>query len=97
MSNTTPAADVDRVYVPTQDGRLYAVDGSTGKCLWVFNTGTDNLSTPTLVENIVLVGDNKGKLHAVDKVSGEEQWALQIAEGLTSTPVLANGTLYAVE
>jgi len=92
--NTTPTADADRVYVPTENGRLYAVDGSTGKRLWVFNSGTDALSTPTLVENIVLVSDSKGKLHAVDKVSGEEQWALQIAESLTSAPVLANGTLY---
>jgi len=90
----TSAADADRVYVPTEGGRLYALDASTGERLWVFNSGTDKLSTPTLVEHIVLVGDSKGELHALDKNSGEEQWSLQIAEGLISIPVLADGTLY---
>jgi outer membrane protein assembly factor BamB len=70
------------------------LDASTGERLWVFNSGTDKLSTPTLVEHIVLVGDSKGELHALDKNSGEEQWSLQIAEGLISIPVLADGTLY---
>ena len=92
--NKTSTADADKVYVPTEDGRLHAIDRFTGERLCIFDSETDNLSTPTLVENIVLVGDSKGKLRAVDKESGEEQWALQIAEGLTSTPVLAGGTLY---
>ncbi|MDA0988520.1 MAG: serine/threonine-protein kinase [Chloroflexi bacterium] len=92
--DTTPTADEDRVYVPTQDGKLFAIDRLTGTRLWVFSSGTDNLSTPTLVENMVLVGDSQGALRAVDKDSGEERWSLQIAKGLTSTPVLAGGTVY---
>ena len=91
---TTPTADEDKIYVPTQGGMLFAVDRLTGERLWRFESGTFSLSTPTVVQNIVLVGDSDGKLHAVDKDSGEEQWTLQIAEDSTSTPVLAGGTLY---
>jgi outer membrane protein assembly factor BamB len=90
----TPAADEDKIYISTQDGRLYAVDRLTGGILWTFKSGANTLSTPTIVEGSVLVGDNKGVLHAVDTESGKEQWVLQIAKGGTSTPVLAGGTLY---
>ncbi|MDP6493967.1 MAG: PQQ-binding-like beta-propeller repeat protein [Dehalococcoidia bacterium] len=92
--NVTPSADQDRVYVPTEGGKLFAIDRLTGQYAWVFDSGADNLSAPTLVGNIVLLGDSKGQLRAVDKDSGKEQWALQIAEGSTSAPVLAGGTLY---
>jgi outer membrane protein assembly factor BamB/serine/threonine protein kinase len=101
---TTPTADEDKLYVPTHtstrrqpkssDGKLFAIDRFTGVTLWVFKSGTNNLSTPTLVDDMVLVSDSEGVLHAVDKDSGEERWSLQIAEGLTSTPVLAGGTVY---
>ncbi|MBI4282401.1 MAG: PQQ-binding-like beta-propeller repeat protein [Chloroflexi bacterium] len=90
----TPAADEEKLYIPTQDGKLYAVDRLTGKRLWTFKSGAFDFSTPTLVENVALVGDNRGRLHAVDIDSGKEQWVLQIAGGILSTPVLADGTLY---
>ncbi|MDP6102214.1 MAG: PQQ-binding-like beta-propeller repeat protein [Dehalococcoidia bacterium] len=90
----TPAADEGKVYVPIQDGRLHAIDRSTGKRLWLFDSRAYGLSTPTIVEDTVLVGDGKGMLYAVDKDSGEKQWELQIAERGFSTPVLAGGTLY---
>jgi outer membrane protein assembly factor BamB len=90
----TPAADEDKIYVPTQDGSLIALDRLTGNTLWTFISGARGLSTPTIVQNVLLVGDDQGVLHAVDSDSGEEQWALQITGGPISTPVLANGTLY---
>ena len=91
---TTPAADEDKIYVSTHDGRLHAIDIQTGDHRWIFDSGSYGLSTPTLVENTVLVGDGTGKLYAVDVESGEEQWSMQIAEGGLSTPVLAGGILY---
>ena len=88
------AADEDNLYIPTQDGRLVAIDRLTGTILWTFKSGTHGLSTPTIVADVLLVGDDQGLLHAVDLNSGEERWALQIADGSISTPVLADGTLY---
>jgi serine/threonine protein kinase len=92
--NSTPAVDENNVYVPTEGGRLHAIDRFTGKRLWIFDSETDNVSMPTLVEDVLLLSDSNGALRALDRDSGKEQWSLQIAEGITSTPVLAGGTLY---
>ena len=90
----TPAVDEDKVYIPTAEGRLHAVDRTTGRRLWLYISEADDLSTPTIVGDVLLVGDSQGRLHAVNKDSGKEQWVLQISDRSLSTPVLADGTLY---
>lgn len=138
---TTPTADEDTLYISSNEGRLHALDRTTGKVRWTFKLGGDYpsaptvptitvpsitirvegqeevdeqavpamtgeegrltsksgsvyLSAPTLVGDVLLVGDGDGRLHAIDTGSGEEQWVMQIARGQTSTPVVAGGTLY---
>lgn len=92
--DTTMAGDQDKIYVPTQDGFVYAMDRLTGKPVWSFSSGINRLSTPTVTENLVLVVDGNGQLHALNRDTGEEEWMIQVAGNLTSTPVLAGGMLY---
>ena len=82
------------LYVPVEGGRIHAIDRISGKRVWVYSSGADRLSTPTLVEDKLLITDSKGNLRALDKNTGQELWSMPIAESITSVPVLADGTLY---
>ena len=58
----TPAVDASTIYVPVEGGRLIAIDRVEGTRVWIFDTDADKLSTPTLVEDTILLTDSKGVL-----------------------------------
>ena len=60
----------------------------------MYKTGGKSLSTPTIVDDLILVGDRDGALHAVDSSTGKERWTLPVAGHSISTPVVAGGVLY---
>jgi outer membrane protein assembly factor BamB len=52
------------------------------------------VASPTVVGDLVLVGDSVGTLHALDASSGDKLWEVQTGKGIVSTPVFAHGTAY---
>ena len=66
MSNTTPAADADRVYVPTQDGRLHAVDKVSGEEQWALQIAEGLTSAPVLANGTLYLASKDGTLYAVE-------------------------------
>lgn len=85
----TPAVGLGRVYVNTLDG-LYALDARTGNVSWE-NLAVKGLSSPALVDHILLVGGSDGRIHALDATNGQERWnttlvAHPMFSGVTSSP-----------
>lgn len=91
---TTPTTDGDNIFLTSQEGKVYAVDGTNGTRLWTHDLKVPRLSAPTLVDGVLLVGDQDGVVHALDSVTGDELWTIQVGTGATSTPVVAGGTMY---
>jgi len=63
---SSPALGDDALYLGCDDGRLYAVDATTGQKLWDFPTGDKITSSPALVGDTIYVGSHDGKLYAIE-------------------------------
>jgi outer membrane protein assembly factor BamB len=91
---TSPAVVNGVVYAGSYDGRLYALNASTGAKRWKFNTGGSIYSSPAVANGLVYVGaNNTHKVYALNASTGAERWAFTTG-GPNSTPAVANGVVY---
>ena len=63
---SSPAIGADgTVYIGSSDGRVYALDGSSGSLKWSYATGAQVWSSPAIgADGTVYVGSEGGKLYA---------------------------------
>lgn len=82
------------VYAPDLSGKLHCLEASTGKIVWVQDTGAETWGTPLVADGRVYLGTRKG-LFVFAAGRGPRQLA-QVPLGSSSygTPVAANGVLY---
>lgn len=83
----------DRLFVAATDGKLAAVDRSTGEELWKVETITDDrwntssTGAPQVAGSLVLIGNSgadmgsRGYLSAYDQASGELAWRFWVVPG----------------
>ncbi|XP_016647415.1 PREDICTED: polyvinylalcohol dehydrogenase-like isoform X2 [Prunus mume] len=91
--SATPAVADGRVYFPSWNGYLYAVDAFTGRLIWQQNLGaltglngtgvvvnvTVSRSTPTIAGNLLIVGIyGPALVIAVDRSNGRLVWSTQL-------------------
>jgi outer membrane protein assembly factor BamB len=93
---TTP-----RLYVGSDDGNLYAVDGNTGSVVWAFPTQGSIVSSPAVATGgaapVIVVGSNDGNVYFVldQGVSPVQMAAFAIGASVRSSPAIdTNGTVY---
>ncbi len=66
------AADSERVYVTESNGRLWALDRSSGAAIWRLDQTEGLVATaPVVVGDVVVFGDTQGRLTWVDARDGE--------------------------
>lgn len=93
----TPARGYGKVFVDTLDG-FYALNWYNGTIAWS-NLAIKGLSSPSLVNGLVLVGGMDGRLHALNATDGSEVWnvtlvAHPVFSGITSSPKVAYDLAY---
>lgn len=95
---TTPIIDGDVVLWTTKPGYIYALDRATGAVLWKQKIKGPALSSPVLVDGVLIQGDGAGVLHAYDLSSPRnpptELWSLALGANIESTPAVWNGRIY---
>ncbi len=64
-----------RVYVGSGDGRLYALELSTGRKIWELPTEGRVRSSPAVSDGVVYVGSMDGRVYAADADSGRPLWS----------------------
>jgi outer membrane protein assembly factor BamB len=84
------------VYVPSQDGQLYAFDAVSGDSVegWPVDLGSPIGSVPVVVDGTLYVGDNAGTLHALDTDTGEELWRFGTEGRIETPPAVVDNTVY---
>jgi outer membrane protein assembly factor BamB len=53
----------DRVFVGSADGRIYAIDGKTGKERWRFEAGGALVASPAVAAGRLVIGTDAGDLY----------------------------------
>lgn len=84
------------VYEGSGDGKLYAINGSSGAIKWTYNTGSSEVGTsPAIGANgIVYFGAGDGSLYAVDSTTGAKRWSYPTNGRLRSSPnIESDGTV----
>jgi outer membrane protein assembly factor BamB len=78
-----PAVADGRVYVPTTLGAVYALSARDGSVAWRFDRAREiSATSPTVVNDEVIVGTDDGWLHGIDAETGEETRSLpEMTEG----------------
>ena len=93
--SSSPAVANGVVYIGSPDHRLYALDATTGKILWQYETGdTISFSSPAVANGVVYVGSDDKTLHAVDAATGKGLWKYTTGGKIKSSPLVDNGVVY---
>lgn len=82
------------VFVPSYDGRLYALDEYTGSLIWSFGTGSSIVATPAVGNGIVYLASKDFIVYALDENTGSLLWRVSNVAPVVSSPVLADGKLF---
>jgi outer membrane protein assembly factor BamB len=93
--SSSPAVANGAVYIGSPDHNLYALDATTGKFLWKYETGdVINFSSPAVANGVVYVGSDDKSLHAVDAATGKGLWKYTTGGKVKSSPIVDNGIIY---
>lgn len=94
----TPALDRDVLYVPTDGGRLLALDRATGAIRWEKQLAGPVWQSPVVVDDVLIQSDCSGAMRAYDvadtTVEPPELWTVQLDGCVEATPAVWGGTIY---
>ena len=94
----TPALHEDMLYVNTHNGDLLAVDTATGEVSWSDEVGWHSWSSPSVVDNTLVVATCLGELRGYSLANPHapvRSWTVQVSEScLEATPAIWNGSIY---
>ncbi len=84
----------NRMYIPCEDGKLYALDPN-GLLIWSYDANSPLISSPTIgLDGTVYVGGLNGRLYAID-INGNLSWTHDTEGFVYSSPaVSADGKIY---
>ena len=99
-----PAVAYGRVYLPTFDGRFFALDARTGRTIWRRATGRCGWASPAVHRRLVVVTfighacdsatpGSDGIVLALDARTGHVRWRRLIGP-TESSPLVVNGLVY---
>ncbi len=94
----SPALENGIVYSNSQDGNIYALNARTGAKLWSSAIGSDDYSSPAVVDGVVYVGSGypNNSLYALDARTGAKLWSYATGNTVDSSPTVVNGVVYFV-
>lgn len=92
---TGTAVFVDgRVFIGSQDSRLYCIDAGSGKEIWRYQGGRMFKSSACYHEGRIFIGNVDDHLHCVDADTGKGIWRWNSGQDLDSSACIYDGRLY---
>jgi outer membrane protein assembly factor BamB len=94
----TPIITGDVVVWNTKPGKVYGIDRATGEILWRLEVAAPVLSSPVLVDGVLVQADGDGVIHGYDlanpRVQPAQLWQIALGGNIESTPAVWNGRIY---
>ena len=92
----TPAGTpVQKVFVGSYDGSVYALTASDGHLIWRFGSGAGVESSPTYAAGVIYFGSGDHYIYALRTVDRQVLWRYQTGSKVVAAPTVVNGVLYA--
>ncbi len=89
------------VFVGGSDGKLYAIDATSGEARWTFQTGGTALPSPAAADGMAYVvgqdvASGRATLFGIDVATGKERWSYSPSPGSVnaSAPTVADGQVF---
>lgn len=91
-----PVAALNKVFIGSESGKLYALDAQSGELVWQAEIKGEIISAPAVDSGVVVVNTASGIMKAFNAEDGKELWKIeQDVPALTlrgiSQPVIASG------
>jgi outer membrane protein assembly factor BamB len=91
-----PTAGLNKVFIGSENGKVFALDAQTGEQSWEVNIKGEVINAPAIDSGIVVVNSASGIMKALNADNGEELWKIeQDVPALTlrgiSAPAIASG------
>ncbi|MHA1840314.1 MAG: beta-alanine-activating enzyme beta-propeller domain-containing protein [Candidatus Ranarchaeia archaeon] len=91
---SSPAVSNGRVYIGSNDGGVYCLNGVTGALLWHYSTGSDVPSSPTVFNERVYIGSYDSKIYCFNASTGAILWTYTTGGLILSSPAIMDGKVY---
>jgi eukaryotic-like serine/threonine-protein kinase len=71
---SSPVIAMERVFIGSSDGKVYALNFHNGEKLWEYDTGGAVEAPPLFLDSLLYVGSLSGSFFALDAVNGQVKW-----------------------
>lgn len=109
---STPIPDSEKIYVTTNDNKLYALSSLDGELQWVQSgisrpAAIFGAADPVIYKNLVLASYSSGEIYAYNKETGEIAWIEDLnlnkatnsdfyLNDIDATPIVKDGIAYSI-
>jgi len=69
----SPLVNEGIIYAGCLDGKLYAIEAETGEKVWEFDTGDPIVSSPILMDNLLIVANEAGNVYVINPQTGNSE------------------------
>jgi len=83
-----------KVYVGSDDGKVYCLNALTGTRIWNYTTGNYVDSSPAVADGKVYVGSYDNRVYCLDASTGAHVWNYTTGWSVFSSPAVADGKVY---
>ncbi len=95
IAESSPAVGEGIIAFGTDNGDIVALDASTGKEKWHYDTGVIEIkSSPVIADGTLFVGSNDGSVYAITTDKGTLKWKYSTSSNVESSPSVKNGVVY---
>ncbi|MCZ2809620.1 MAG: PQQ-binding-like beta-propeller repeat protein [Candidatus Bathyarchaeota archaeon] len=82
------------VYVGSNDGKFYCLNGAKGYVIWIYSGYGGGESSPAVVDGQVYVGSKDGTIYCLRDLQGSFRWNYTTGGCVNSSPAIAYGKVY---
>ena len=87
------AVSGERVVFASRSGKVFCVNGKTGKEIWAASAKDGVDSSPVIVGDRVFFGSDDGNLYGVRLADGKRVWTFAAGAAVTASPAVGRGRL----